>query len=104
MNKLIIVFGIAALLGTVLIPSNKCNNKVQQRNCVPDTTTAIKIAEETWLPIYGDDVLTQKPYRVTLVDDSIWIVKGTLHEEFGGVAYIEINKHNCKVLKVTHGK
>lgn len=72
-------------------------------NYVPDAETAKKIAEAIWLPIYGKDVLTQKPYETEL-KDGIWIVKGVLKDELGGTAYIEIQKSDCKILKVTHGK
>jgi hypothetical protein len=44
---------------------------------VPDKETAIKIAEAVWLPIYGESVLSQKPYEVMLIDEKIWIVEGT---------------------------
>ncbi|WP_350339976.1 NTF2 fold immunity protein [Paraflavitalea speifideaquila] len=57
------------------------------------------------MPIYGDDVLKQKPYKVHLIKDSIWIVEGALKPNYsGGVAYIEIRKSNSTILKVTHGK
>jgi NTF2 fold immunity protein len=72
---------------------------------VPDEMTARKIAEAILLPIYGDEVLNEKPYKVRLVGDSLWIVEGTLNQSMlGGVAYIEIRKSDCKIVKVTHGK
>jgi hypothetical protein len=72
---------------------------------VPDKNTALKIAEAVWIPIYGNKVLEQKPYRSSLVGDSVWIVEGTLKAGFvGGTAYVEISKKDCKILKVTHGK
>ena len=81
------------------------------RDYVPNEETAKKIAEAIWLPIYGEEVLKQKPYRAELVND-IWIVKGSLYippyenpKYFrGGTAYIEIQKKDCKVLRVTHGR
>ncbi len=72
---------------------------------VPNEETAIKIAEAIWLPIYGEKVLSEKPYYAVLKNDSIWVVKGSLKKGFkGGVPYIEIQKNDCKILKVTHGK
>jgi hypothetical protein len=80
-------------------------NNMHSKDYVPNKETALRIAEAIWLPIYGDNIYNQKPYIVTLVDSSIWIVKGTLPENMrGGVAYIEIQKSNCKILKVTHGR
>ena len=80
-------------------------------DCIPNEETAKKIAEAIWLPIYGEEVLKQKPYEAELVND-IWIVKGSLYippyenpKYFrGGTAYIEIQKRDCKVLKITHGR
>lgn len=72
---------------------------------VPDVKTAEKIAEAIWLPIYGESILEQKPYDVRLVDDSIWLVEGSLSKyALGGTAYLEIRKADCKILKVTHYK
>lgn len=71
---------------------------------VPDEETAIKIAEAIWLPIYGDKIYNCKPFKARLVQSKIWIVEGTLHEAKGGVPYIEIQKKDCKILKVSHGK
>ena len=81
------------------------NNNMTTINYVPNEETAIKIAEAIWLPIYGEKIYSQKPYTVSLLKDSIWVVTGTLAEnKRGGVAYIEIQKSDCKILKVTHGK
>ena len=71
---------------------------------VPDQETAIKIAEAIWVPIYGDDVLNEKPYVAKLVGN-VWVVRGSLPPQFlGGTAYIEIRKSDCTVLNVTHFK
>ena len=72
---------------------------------VPDAKTAVKVAEAVWLPVYGKSVLREKPYVAELKDSSVWIVKGTLPKGYrGGVAYIEIQKKDCKVLNMYHGK
>jgi len=80
-------------------------NDVVTINYVPNEETAIKIAEAIWLPIYGERIYNQKPYMVSLLKDSVWVVTGTLAEnKRGGVAYIEIQKKDCKILKVEHGR
>jgi hypothetical protein len=72
---------------------------------VPDAVTATKIAEVIWLPIYGKKIYSKKPFVATLKNDSIWVVEGTkLNFGKGGVPYIEIQKNDCKILFVTHGK
>lgn len=83
----------------------KENSNMAGIDYVPNEETAKKIAEAVWLPIYGEKIYSQKPYVVSLLDDSVWVVKGTLPKnKRGGVAYIEIQKSDCKILKVTHGK
>ena len=76
---------------------------------VPDENTALKIAEAIWLPLYGKEIYDEKPFTVELKDSLIWIVQGTLVQRppyniRGGVAYIEIQKSNCKILKVGQGR
>jgi NTF2 fold immunity protein len=77
----------------------------QQRNYVPNAECAIKIAEAIWLPIYGKGIYDSKPFTAVLKGDSVWVVEGTLPKRtLGGTPYIEIQKSDCKILKVTHGK
>jgi hypothetical protein len=74
-------------------------------NYVPNEETAIKIAEAIWYPIYGSKIENSKPYKAHMKDSLVWIVEGTLPKGVkGGVPYIEINKKDCKILNVTHGK
>lgn len=77
-------------------------------NLVPNKEAAIKIAEVIWLPLYGKKIYNEKPFTAELTSSGIWIVKGTLKNldlgAKGGVAYIEIQKSDCKILKIYHGK
>ena len=72
---------------------------------VPDAETALKIAEAVLIPIYGKETIdNEKPFEAELKGD-IWYVSGRLPEGLlGGVAEIEINKNDGKILRVTHGK
>ena len=86
----------------------------QQKDLVPDSTTAKKIAETIWLPIYGKSIYKERPFVATLMGDSVWIVTGTVPKSkvvgryayirWGGALYIEIRKSDCMITKVTHGK
>ncbi len=86
---------------------------------VPDSTTAIKIAEAIWLPIYGNKIYKELPFHATLVGDSVWVVQGSLDNKSrwdtvrgqetltitsGGVLNAEIRKTDCKVMRVFHSK
>ena len=75
------------------------------KDLVTDKDAAIKIAEAVWLPIYGKEVLDhEKPFKAEL-EGGIWNIHGFLPEErSGGVAEIEINKTDGKILRVSHGK
>jgi len=71
---------------------------------VPDERTAIRIAESVLVRRYGrDQIESEKPLRATL-HDSIWTVAGTLPAgHVGGVAEIEINRADARIMRVTHG-
>ena len=81
----------------------------KQGGYVPDAQTAAKIAEAISLPIYGDNIYNQQPFKVTLEADSIWHIKGTFKDPLfdskkGGVVHVKIRKADAKVLYVMHGK
>lgn len=92
---------ILVLLFCTSVKSIKSENQIDY---VPNEETAIKIAEAIWLPIYGVKIEKFKPYKAELKDNTVWVVEGTLKEGKGGVPYIEINKKDCKILKVMHEK
>lgn len=73
---------------------------------VPDEATGKKIAEAIWLQIYGGEIFSDKPFKVKLLDGCIWVVEGTAPPAGyrSGLAYIEIQKSDCKILKVIRGK
>jgi len=71
---------------------------------VPDDKTAIKIAEAIWLPIFGNEIYNYKPYKAELIGGKIWKVYGTVHTDKGGSPFAEIQKSDCKIIKVYHEK
>jgi hypothetical protein len=77
----------------------------REEGYVPDATTAIKIAEAVWIPIYGKRRLSdEKPFKARLVN-GVWIVGGTLPKGArGGTAYAEISKETGCIINVGHGK
>jgi hypothetical protein len=73
---------------------------------VPDSKTAIAVAEAVLKPIYGEDkILAERPFSAHL-DHGIWIVTGHLPDGFeaGGVAEARIRKSDAAILYVLHGK
>ena len=58
----------------VFITSMSFSSQAQKRDYVPDSTTAIKIAEAVWLPIFGKGIYADTPFYAGLQNDSIWHV------------------------------
>ena len=104
-NKIFLLVLILNIVSFFFFGFTNYNSQKEINNYVPDEVTAKKIAEAIWCPIYGEkQIEAQKPFKVEL-KDNIWIVNGTMiNNSEGGVAYIEIQKSDCKILKVTHGK
>jgi hypothetical protein len=81
---------------------------------VPDSVTAIKIAEAVLVPIYGKKQIdSELPLNAQLKDD-VWTVTGTLRCPdgkagfasvcFGGAAVVQISKTDARILSMEHGK
>jgi NTF2 fold immunity protein len=77
---------------------------------IPDSITAVRVAEAVLSPIYSTALLrSERPLQAILSGDT-WTVKGsTLHgapgtEYFGGVAVVEISKTDGRILRVSHGQ
>jgi hypothetical protein len=84
---------------------------VPAEGLVPDEETAKIIAIAVWFPIYGEENIDKRmPLRAKLVDDSLWLVRGTLNLGSdsddrivsGGVPYAKIRKSDGKILCVIH--
>ena len=99
---------IAVLIGGITLFSVFASNKgyVPNDGFIPNEETAIKIAEVIWIPIYGEDVKTKKPFIAEYnAKENCWEVRGTLPTNMrGGVPEIKIDKSDGKILYVNHGK
>ena len=80
-------------------------NQITVVGYVPDESTAIKVAEAIWLPIYGDLIYEEMPFKASIIKDSVWFVTGTVKSGAdGGVVEAEINCRNGDIIRVTHTK
>ena len=81
---------------------------------VPDSDTAVKVAEAVLVPVYGKkQIESERPFTATLKND-VWTVEGTLRcpdgkggvttDCDGGVAVVRISKRDARVLYMLHGK
>lgn len=103
----IIVFALI-LVGSIsnILPQNY----LPKSGYIPDSTTAIKVAEAVLFPIYGDsNIIKQRPYRICLVGDSIWNISGSSIRKngepfirFGGNFHISLRKSDSRIIEVYH--
>jgi len=72
---------------------------------VPDTRTAIAVAEAILVPLYGEKQLaSERPFSAVL-KNGVWMVTGHLPDGWtGGVAEVRISKETCEIISVSHGK
>jgi len=83
---------------------------------VPDSKTAITIAEAVLIPVYGKKhIESERPFKATLEDD-VWTVAGTLYCRdgkpatdkpptcVGGVAVVQISKADARIISMIHYK
>jgi hypothetical protein len=79
---------------------------------VPDSVTAVKIAEAVLAPVYGEkQIESEEPFTAKIKAD-IWTVSGTLHcpdgkggittNCVGGVVVVKISKINGRIVSMIH--
>lgn len=77
---------------------------------IKDEKTAIAIATAVWLSFYGENIYKSKPFKATLINDSIWYVRGAIiidtcnRKNITGPAHIEINKNSGKILRMIYDR
>ena len=76
----------------------------QPNNRIKDSKTAVRIAEAMWLSIYGDDIYEELPFNTTLIQDSIWVVTGSLPPDTAGGTLFLMMQTDGKILYLTHEK
>lgn len=92
--------------------SKQLSKNTFEQECLPPThdvitdgETAVKITIAILEPIYGkEQIAREKPFK-TILKNGVWTVEGTLSSnKIGGVAVVQINKEDGRILKVSHGK
>lgn len=85
-----------------------CNKKIdfQMHNNCLKKEDAINVAVNKMIEIYGESQISEEqPFTASSQENQIWFVEGTFKkQEFGGVAFAEIQGEDCKILKISHGK
>ena len=99
------------LLATALVTGQGAK---PEKGFVPDSETAVKIAEAVLVPVYGrQKIESEKPFDAEL-KDGVWTVSGTLRcpdgnggtttHCVGGVAVVTISKADARILSMIHYK
>lgn len=72
---------------------------------VPDSSTAVRIAEAVLAPVYGGvAVERQRPFTASLKDE-VWTVEGTNPTQaIGGTAFLRISKFDGRILHMHHSR
>ena len=86
---------------------------VPKTGYVPDSATAIQIAQAVLVPVYGQkQIESEKPFAAKLERD-VWTVTGTLHcanrsdgdsDCEGGTAEVRLSKKDARILSMIHYK
>jgi hypothetical protein len=101
---------------TLAIVTPVISQEAPRRNYVPNSETAIAIAEAVLSPVYGKKKIeSERPFRASLTDD-VWTVAGTLYcpngkpqsdrlpSCDGGTAVVKISKLDARIISMTHYK
>jgi hypothetical protein len=99
------------LLTLVLVALMTMGTNAQERSFippngfVPDSATAVAVAEPILTPIYGrNQVEIERPFSASLGDGN-WTVEGHLRAGYvGGVARVIVEKATGRIVSVTHGR
>lgn len=97
-------------IAAVIISCNTPSGKKLNINCsgcyITKEETAVKIAEAIAMENYGEDkIKSQRPYKVSIVNDTLWKVEGTFNSiGFGGVFSVTLSAKDGRIVEVIHGK
>ena len=72
-----------------------------EAGCVPDSETAMRIAEAVWIPLYGEDLVNQqRPLQADLTA-GVWTVRGSPPVEQAGETLVTvISRIDGRILKI----
>jgi NTF2 fold immunity protein of polymorphic toxin system component len=81
---------------------------------VPDSITAVKIAEAVLIPVYGKEKIESEPPFKAVLENGVWTGDGTLYCPDGkggvtttcdgGTAEVKLSKTDGRILRVIHYK
>src|SRR5438105_7832010 len=104
----------AICCAVLLLAASQAQSDGPKDGFVPDSTTAVKIAEAVLIPVYGKEKIeSERPFKATL-ENGVWTVNGTLRCPdgkggttticVGGTAEVKLSKADGRILKMIHYK
>ena len=103
--RLVILLGMIGLPGTAHCEADVPYNYIPPNGVIPDSKTAIRMAEAILEPIYGTDQIKKEQPLSAILKDNVWTITGTLPKgELGGTAIVEISKSDGQVKRISHGQ
>jgi hypothetical protein len=106
----------AALCCLFLAAATFGQDAIPRVGIVPDSATAVKIAEAVLTPVYGQQKIeSQRPFTARL-KDNVWTVSGTLYcadaqlwgqivqNHCTGLLEARISKEDGRIIKIIHYK
>ena len=104
----------AICCAVLLLAVAQAQSSAPKDGFVPDSITAVKIAEAVLTPVYGKEkVESERPFKAEL-ENGVWTVHGTLHCPDGkggvttlcdgGTAEVKLSKTDGRILRMGHYK
>ena len=90
--------------GILLVMVGSVFAATEKRELVKLPEDALAVATFVVRNVYGEGALKSQLPLVVSSEKELWLVKGTLHAEKGGVAEVWISKTDARVVKYTHGE
>jgi hypothetical protein len=92
-------------LKTALTDSTQHNLVNTRRLFIPDSITAVQVAEPVLFKIYGkSNIASERPYETYLINH-YWVIMGTLPKEWlGGTFLLILDAQDGRIIKLTHGR
>jgi hypothetical protein len=97
-----------------MIASTVAQDNPPKDGFVPDSATAVRVAEAVLIPVFGrEKVQSERPFTAAL-ENGVWTVSGTLHCSdgkggttthcVGGTAEVKISKMDGRIIRMVHYK
>ena len=72
---------------------------------VPDSTTAVHVAQAVLIPVYGTAEISRESPMTAVLSDGVWTVQGrSPRGVVGGTAQVQRLKKDARIIRMSHAK